>query len=329
VRAINLEDITGKGGRCFRIQRELQRRLPIPIFHDDQDGTAIITLAGLLTALEDQGKSLANARLVISGVGAAGVRVARYLLAAGARGEHVTMLDSRGILSLGRPDLPSLAECGAAVGPQREKIELLAEIRGDRRGAWATAVAAGAPPPSSRDAAAVDRVTALAGADVFVGMSAAGILTASHLRSMAPRPIVFACANPDPEIPYEDAVASRADIVVGSGSSLYPNQINNAVAFPGFLAGLMLSGATTLDLEAGVAVARAIAARTRALRATDPSYREIVPRVIDPLLHREVARATVRDIYARGLNRGLGGAAPALREAACLDLVDRRFGGAP
>ena len=105
VQAINLEDITGKGGRCFRIQRELQPRLAIPIFHDDQDGTVIITLAGLITALEDQGKQLTEVRIVMSGAGAAGIKIARFFLAAGVRGDNIVLLDSRGILASARPDL--------------------------------------------------------------------------------------------------------------------------------------------------------------------------------------------------------------------------------
>ena len=242
VQATNLEDITGKGGRCFRIQRELQRRLPIPIFHDDQDGTAIITLVGLLTALQDQQKELARVRVVMSGAGAAGIKIARFLLAAGASGDNIVMLDSRGILSSDRPDLLDDPEQNPRHRAQQEKIELLREIQSGLHGAYAAAARAGAAAPEDRDAVlAADRATALHGADVFIGMSVANIISQPMVRSMADRPVIFACANPHPEISYEEANASRPDLIFGTGSSLYPNQINNAVAFPGLLAGLTCS----------------------------------------------------------------------------------------
>lgn len=329
VRAINLEDITGKGGRCFRIQRELQRRLPIPIFHDDQDGTAIITLAGLLTALEDQGKSLGEVRIVMSGAGAAGIKIARFFLAAGARGENIVLLDSRGILSSARPDLLDDPEQNPRHASQQEKIELLRQIQHELHGGYARAALAGAPPPADRDPLlAEDRALALEGADVFIGMSIANIITSEMVRSMAPRPVVFACANPHPEIPYEEARASRPDLIFGTGSSLYPNQINNAVAFPGLLAGLMFSGARLLDIESGVCAARAIAGRTAELRAERPEFDEVVPQVVDPELHRQVALATLGDVHERGLNRPPEGEAegePLPKRQRAADRLLRRF----
>lgn len=314
VRAVNLEDITGKGGRCFRVQRELQRLMSIPIFHDDQDGTAIITLAGLMVALEDQGKELSEVSVVISGAGAAGIKIARFLLVAGVRGERLVMLDSAGILSPDRPDLRDLDLA------QQEKRELLQQIRSDLQGALARG-----DETDREAAAAADRRRALRGADVFLGMSVANILTVEHLRSMADRPVVFACANPDPEISFAEATAARTDLIFGSGSSLYPNQINNAVAFPGLLAGLMLSGARRLDIEAGVAAAGAIARRTRQLRSEAEGFCEVVPKVVDPELHLLVARATAQDVFARGLDRDDGPGEPALDEAAAFAEIDRRF----
>ena len=324
VGSVNIEDITGRGGRCFRIQRELQRRVAVPIFHDDQDGTAIITLAGLLTALEHQGKELADCRIVISGAGAAGIQVARYLLAAGATGSNLVVMELHGLLSTARPDLVDDPERNPHFAYNAEMIDLLRSIRGDQHGAYARAALAGEPPPTDRAAAThEDRTLAMEGADVFIGLSAANIITEAHLRSMAPRPVVFACANPEPEIPYAVALASRDDIIVGSGSSLYPNQINNAVAFPGLLAGLMLAEARTLDVQVGVAAARAIAARTAELHAADPSYDEVVPRVVDRPLHEQVARATLDHVFARGLNAADG--APAPDRAACEAELRRRF----
>lgn len=322
--SVNLEDITGKGGRCFRIQRELQRRLSIPVFHDDQDGTAIITLAGLLTALKDQRKELADATVVMSGAGAAGIKIARFLLAAGAAGDNIVMLDSRGILSSARPDLVDDPEVNPRHKGQAEKIQLLREIQSDLHGGYAQAVLDGGPEPKDREAVlAGDRSRALKGADIFIGMSTANIVSQAMVRSMADRPIVFACANPHPEIGYHDAMASRPDLIFGTGSSLYPNQINNAVAFPGLLAGLMFSKAQTLDIDAGVAAARAIAARTSELRTEDADFTEIVPQVIDPELHLQVARATLADVFKRGLNHQKGGEAPDRQEA--MDALARRF----
>ncbi len=324
VKAINLEDITGKGGRCFRIQRELQSRLPIPIFHDDQDGTAIITLAGLFTALQDQGKELSDAKIVMSGAGAAGIKIARFLMEAGARGENIVMLDSKGILSSRRPDLLDDPEVNPRYKSQEEKIELMRDINSDLQGGFAQAAMKGEPAPTDRNPILeADRALSLDGADVFIGMSVANIISQEMVRSMNDKPVVFACANPHPEISFDEAKASRPDLVFGTGSSLYPNQINNAVAFPGLLAGLMFSGALTLDIPAGVAAARAIASRTRDLRGEKPDFGEVVPKVIDGKLHGEVARATMADVYERGLNTREGEADPPTRSAAEAVLEER------
>jgi malic enzyme len=325
VQAINLEDITGKGGRCFRIQRELQRRLPIPIFHDDQDGTAIITLAGLLTALQDQGKQLEEVKIVMSGAGAAGIKIARFLLAAGARGDKIVMLDSRGVLSTARPDLVDDPERNPRHRSQLEKIELLGEICNQHHGGFARAAVEQREPPPRNEVLTADRTEVMRGADVFIGMSIANIISEKMVQSMADRPIVFACANPNPEISYEAAIRSREDLIFGSGSSLYPNQINNAVAFPGLLAGLMFSGARVLDIEAGVAAARAIADRTAEIRREDPVCDEVVPKVIDGPLHREVAQATLQDVFARGLNHDPEGQEPTPDQARCTERLKRRF----
>lgn len=220
---INLEDI--KAPECFEIEERLKKECPIPVMHDDQHGTAIISAAGLLNALEIQGKEIGEAKVVINGAGAAAMACTRLYCALGVKRENVTMCDSKGIIHSHRSDL------------NRHKSEFAVEHDG-------------------RESLA----DALRGADVFVGLSVANVLTRQMVRSMAPRPIVFALANPDPEISYDEAMASRDDILFATGRSDYPNQINNVLGFPYIFRAALDCRATSINEEMKKAAAVAIAA---------------------------------------------------------------------
>src|SRR5947209_16454592 len=218
---INLEDISAP--RCFEIEERLREELDIPVFHDDQHGTAIVVLAGLLNALRLVGKRLEDVKIVVSGSGAAGTATTKILLAAGAR--HIVGSDREGALYAGRPDLsPAKAAYAALTNPHGER-------------------------------GSADEV--LAGADVFLGLSAPGAVTRAGIAAMAPEPIVFAMANPTPEIDPEEIEGLAA--VIGTGRSDYPNQINNVLAFPGVFRGALDVRATRITEEMKVAAAHAIA----------------------------------------------------------------------
>jgi len=257
---VNLEDISAP--RCFEIESRLRDRLDIPVFHDDQHGTAIVVLAALLNALELVGKRLEDVRIVITGAGAAGAAVARMLLGAGA-GE-VLCADRRGLLCPGR------------TGLDRFKAEL-AE-RTNYRGVTGTAN------------------DALAGADVYIGLSTPGAVTSAAIRTMASDAIVFAMANPNPEVPpeeIEDAVA-----VLGTGRSDYPNQINNVLAFPGVFRGALDMRARTITQEMEIAAARALAS------VVEPDHLAadyVIPSVFD----RRVAPAVSGAVAAAALECGV------------------------
>lgn len=202
--AINLEDISAP--RCFEIERRLDEELNIPIFHDDQHGTAIVTLAGLINALKITNRQLSDSKIVICGAGAAGTAIARLLHAEGAK--HIIILDSKGIISENRPDLISES-------PQLSAKKSLLEI-------------------SNPENVSGNLAEALQNADIFIGTSVANVLTPEHISEMKSAPIIFAMANPDPEITPELAKESGAAIIA-TGRSDYPNQINNVLAFPGVL----------------------------------------------------------------------------------------------
>ena len=219
---INLEDI--KGPECFRIERELIERCPIPVFHDDQHGTAIIATAGLMNAAEITGRKLEDTKVVVNGAGAAGISCARMFMAAGVRKENLVMVDSKGVIYRGRPGLTE------------EKAELAADTEKRTLG------------------------EAVKGADVFMGLSVAGCLTGDMLRTMAPDPIIFAMANPDPEIGYEEAVAARSDVIMATGRSDYPNQINNVLGFPFIFRGALDVRARRITEGMKMAAAKALAA---------------------------------------------------------------------
>lgn len=219
---INLEDI--KGPECFEIERELIKRCDIPVFHDDQHGTAIIATAGLMNAAEITGKSLEDMVVVVNGAGAAGISCARMFIKAGVRKENLIMLDSKGVIYKGRDNLTP------------EKAEL------------------------ASDTEARTLAEAVKGADVFMGLSVAGCLKKEMLQSMNPDPIVFAMANPDPEITYEDAVSARPDVIMATGRSDYPNQINNVLGFPFIFRGALDVRATKITENMKMAAAKALAA---------------------------------------------------------------------
>ena len=222
---INLEDI--KAPECFEIERRLKEELDIPVMHDDQHGTAIISGAGLLNALELIGKDIADIRVVVNGAGAAAISCARFYRSLGVKREHILMCDSKGVIYSGRAGLNS------------EKLEFAVET----------------PARTLEEA--------LTGADVFLGLSVADILTEKMIQNMAQDPIVFALANPNPEISYEKAIHSRPDIIFATGRSDYPNQINNVLGFPYIFRGALDVQATGINEEMKLAAAHAIANLTK------------------------------------------------------------------
>ncbi|MBC6478272.1 MAG: NAD-dependent malic enzyme [Hormoscilla sp. GM7CHS1pb] len=252
---VNLEDISAP--RCFEIERRLRQELDIPIFHDDQHGTAIVTLAALYNALKVAKKSLESVRIVFNGAGASGVAVARLLRQAGAK--TILMCDRQGILSTQRSDLTP------------EKQEFAVSAAGTLAGA-------------------------IQGADVFIGLSGPGLLTPQMVRSMAKDPIVFAMANPIPEIQPELVADEVA--VMATGRSDYPNQINNVLAFPGVFRGALDCRASTITTkmyqEAGAAIASSIA-------PSDLDRENIIPSVFDPRVANVVAAAVQRCAREEGI----------------------------
>ena len=223
---INLEDI--KAPECFEIEDRLKAELDIPVMHDDQHGTAIISAAGILNALEVVGKKLEDVKMVVSGAGAAASACTKLYLSLGLKKENLLMLDSQGVI---RKDREKLSEPKKIFATDRTDAYTLAD--------------------------------ALKGADVFLGVSKANVLTREMIRSMADKPIVFACANPNPEITYEEAKASRDDLILGTGRSDYPNQVNNVLAFPYIFRGALDVRATTINEEMKHAAVYAIARLAR------------------------------------------------------------------
>jgi malate dehydrogenase (oxaloacetate-decarboxylating) len=259
---INLEDISAP--RCFEIEQRLRAELDIPVFHDDQHGTAVVVLAALLNALRVVGKRLAEIRVVLTGAGAAGAAVARTLLAAGAG--SVVVCDRSGVLYPGRPGL------------DRFKLTLAQETN------------------PSGGACSADE--ALAGADVFVGLSGPGAVSATGVRSMAGDAIVFAMANPTPEVLPEEIEGVAA--VVGTGRSDYPNQINNVLAFPGIFRGALDVRASAITPEMELAAAHALAAVVEQDHL-EPDY--VIPSVFDRRVAPAVADAVAAAAEAAGVAR--------------------------
>jgi malate dehydrogenase (oxaloacetate-decarboxylating)(NADP+) len=264
---INLEDIAAP--HCFEIETELSRRLNIPVFHDDQHGTAIICAAALLNALHIQDKRIAEVRIVCLGAGAAGIATLNLLAAMGCRRENILLVDRRGVIHRGRDDLNAY------------KLQYAADT-------------------SCRTLA-----QAMRGADVFIGVSGPDLVTAEMISYMAPRPIVFALSNPDPEIRPEIALGTRRDLVMATGRSDYPNQVNNALGFPYIFRGALDVRASSVNQAMQIAAARALAELARepvplevlsayGLERLEfgPGY--IIPKPLDPRLRLCVSGAVAR-----------------------------------
>ena len=288
---INLEDI--KGPECFYIENELKKRCDIPVFHDDQHGTAIIASAALINAAEIVGKKLEDMKVVFSGAGAAGCSTAKMFLMMGVRKENLIMTDIDGVIYKGRPNMNKVHEELATSSPVRTLRE------------------------------------ALVGADMFMGVSAKGILKSDMLLSMAKDPIVFAMANPDPEITYEEAKATRSDVIMGTGRSDYPNQINNILGFPFIFRGALDVKATEITENMKKAAALALAALAKeevpeevkkAYGGEDFSFGRdyVVPKPFDPRVIEweavAVAKAACEDGVARAPITDWDGYRKSLRE---------------
>ncbi len=260
---VNLEDIAAPG--AFYIEEELKKRLDIPIFHDDQHGTAIVTLAGLRNALKVAGKTIEDVSVVMSGVGAAGVAIGKILLGAGVG--HLVGVDSKGAVYDGRENLNSSKQWFAEHTNQRALQGSLSQV--------------------------------MEGADVFIGVSAPNILTPVDVESMAPNPIVFAMANPDPEIKPE--LVEGLVSVMATGRSDYPNQINNVLAFPGIFRGALDARATDITENMKLAAAQAIADE---VSSDELSATHIVPSVFDPEVSLNVAKVVAEAAIKDGVVRG-------------------------
>jgi len=271
---INLEDI--KAPECFEVEAELKRILDIPVFHDDQHGTAIISAAGLLNALEITGKKIENLKMVVCGAGAAAISCSRLYVSLGVKRENIVMADSKGVINRKRKDL------------NKYKQEFITD----------------------RDLDTLEQ--ALTGSDLFLGLSAGCMMSRQMLASMANDPIVFAMANPTPEISYEDAMATRNDLIFATGRSDYPNQINNVLGFPFIFRGALDVRASTINEEMKLAASKALAELAKepvpasVLRAYNLSEltfgREyIIPKPVDPRLISRVAMAVARAAMDSGV----------------------------
>ena len=261
---VNLEDISAP--RCFEIERKLIERCDIPVFHDDQHGTAVITLAGLTNALKLVGKKLPKVRIVLNGAGAAATAIAKLLITAGA--VDVTLCDRSGAIWKGRPDHmnPAKQEIAELTNPKLRKGTLAEVIRS---------------------------------ADVFIGVSAPGVLTTEMVATMEKDAIVFACANPMPEILPDDAKAGGA-AVVSTGRSDYPNQVNNVLCFPGIFRGALDVRASVINDEMKLAAAKAIAGL---VSDKELSAEYILPKAFDPRVKEAVAKATAKAARDSGVAR--------------------------
>ena len=274
---INLEDI--KAPECFAVEDELRATLSIPVFHDDQHGTAVIIIAALENALTVAGKHPRTVRIVINGAGASAIATARFLMHLGMEKAQITMVDTKGVIYAGRP---------GGLTPHKAAF--------------------------AADTSARTLADALRGADVFIGLSVAGAVTADMVRSMAARPVVFALANPDPEIGYEEARAARPDAIVATGRSDYPNQVNNVLGFPFIFRGALDVEARAITDGMKMAAAEALAALAKepvpagVLRAYEstvmpfgPEY--LLPTALDPRVALWVAPAVADAAVREGVAR--------------------------
>ena len=274
---INLEDI--KAPECFEIERRLKEELDIPVMHDDQHGTAIISSAGLVNALQVAGKKIEDVKIVVNGAGASAVSCTKLYVSLGARLENIVMLDSKGVISKARTDLNEQKRYFAT---GRTDIHTLEE--------------------------------AIKGADVFLGLSKGNVLSQDMVRSMAPSPIVFALANPTPEISYEDAMSARPDVLMATGRSDYPNQINNVIGFPYIFRGALDTQAKAINEEMKIAAVHAIAnlAKQPVPDVVNEAYHVnnfsfgpeyFIPKPVDPRLITEVSCAVAKAAMESGVAR--------------------------
>ena len=273
---INLEDVAAL--HCFQIERELVKRLDIPVFHDDQHGTAIIISAGLLNALEIQGKNIADARIVCLGAGAAGIASMKLLVSLGARKQNVMLVDRSGVVHAGRKDLPDYKQEFAHVSAQRTLAD------------------------------------ALTGADVLIGVSGPDLVTADMVKAMAAKPIVFALSNPDPEIHPSVARAARSDLIMATGRTDFPNQVNNVLGFPYIFRGALDVQASCINEAMKIAAVNAL--RTLAhepvpqevldaynLKSLEFGPEYIIPKPFDPRLRDRVSPAVAKAAVDSGVAR--------------------------
>ena len=271
---INLEDI--KAPECFEIEQTLKREMKIPVMHDDQHGTAIISGAALLNALELVEKNIEDIRIVVSGAGAAAISCLRFYLSLGAKKENIIVCDKEGVIHAQRPEL-SKEHLEFAT---RQSIQTIAE--------------------------------AMKGSDVFLGLSAGNIISKEMIQSMAANPIVFALANPDPEIGYETAVAARKDVIMATGRSDHPNQVNNVLGFPYIFRGALDVRATVINEEMKLAAAHAIAKLakepvpeivTKAYGESNLSFGRLylIPKPVDPRLITTIAPAVAKAAMDSGV----------------------------
>jgi malate dehydrogenase (oxaloacetate-decarboxylating)(NADP+) len=271
---INLEDI--KAPECFEIEETLKKELGIPVFHDDQHGTAIISAAGLLNALELNGKDISNIKVVVSGAGASAISCSRLYVSMGVSPENIVMCDSKGVLNESRTDLNKYKQEFVT----KRKLDTLEE--------------------------------AMVGADVFLGLSVGGLVSKKMVKSMAKDPIVFAMANPNPEISYEDATNAREDIIMATGRSDYPNQINNVLGFPFIFRGALDVRATHINEEMKIAAAKALAslAKDYVPEMVAKAYNKqnlhfgkeyIIPKPLDPRLITTVSTAVAKAAMETGV----------------------------
>ncbi len=261
---INLEDIAAP--HCFAIEKALTERLDIPVFHDDQHGTAVIICAGLINAVHLQGKALGGVQIVCLGAGAAGIASMNLLIEMGAKRENITLVDSKGVIHKGRSDLNEFKQQFAKETPKRTLME------------------------------------AMTGADVFVGVSGPNLVSQDMVKAMAAKPVVFALANPDPEILPRDAHAARSDLIMATGRSDFPNQVNNVLGFPFIFRGALDARAKRITQPMLVAAAKALAELARepvpheVLKAYNVDKLEfgreyILPKPFDPRLIERVPQA--------------------------------------
>ncbi len=273
---VNLEDI--KAPECFEIERRLKEELDIPVMHDDQHGTAIISSAALINALDLAGKKIEEVRIVVNGAGASATSCARLYISLGARKENIVMCDSKGVISTSRKNLSGKKKFFATDLPYKTLDE------------------------------------ALKGADVFLGLSVANVLTKEMVRSMAGSPIVFALANPDPEIPYDEAIASRPDIIFATGRSDYPNQVNNVLGFPYIFRGALDTRSTAINEEMKLAAVKAIANLAKqpvpevvnvasGLKLISFGKDYLIPKPMDPRLLTSVSSAVAKAAISSGVAR--------------------------